>query len=253
MLVCLINSLCSPNLALSDFSKHWGRLGHTNILQVRQSLQRWNSRKGFQEKQHHGDGVVRKTAATIYEAPTHRPGTGLSTFHATQLIQVSPMKHTLLIPLYTHRTCAKPQCWEKSRDLSPGLSESWLTSLFLFLVKCSIGCALDAKGSKQWGNEITPAHLPAQPLPFNGQGEKHSRRERDDPPSAPAGSETRDKDREVWEASQPVVSSEVNLMLWCPLSWLFRAPFNAEFSLLSVINTVNTNFLWNGKKSQLRC
>lgn len=158
MLVCLINSLCSPNLALSDFSKHWGRLGHTNILQVRQSLQRWNSRKSFQEKQHHGDGVVRKTAAIIYEAPTHRPGTGLSAFHATQLIQVSPMKHTLLIPLYTHRTCAKPQCWEKSRDLSPGLSESWLTSLFLFLVKCSIGCALDAKGSKQWGMR-SPQHI----------------------------------------------------------------------------------------------
>lgn len=120
--------------------------------------------------------------------------------------------------------------------------------MFLFLVKCSIGCALDAKGSKPVGvgggvDEITPAHLPAQPLPFIGQGEKHSCRERDDPPSAPAGSKTRDKDREVREASQPVVSSEVNLMLWCPLSWLFRAPFNAEFSLLSAINTVNTNFL----------
>ena len=106
--------------------------------------------------------------------------------------------------------------------------------MFLFLVKCSIGCALDAKGSKHWGNEITPAHLPAQPLPFKGQGEKHSRRERDDPPSAPAGSETGDKDREVRETSQPVVSSEVNLMLWCPLGWLFRALFNMLNSLFSL-------------------
>ena len=77
VLIRLINSLWSPNLALSDFSKHWGRLDHTNILQARQSPRRWNSRKGFQEKQHHGDGVVKKTAATIYETPTHMPGTGL--------------------------------------------------------------------------------------------------------------------------------------------------------------------------------
>lgn len=63
------------------------------------------------------------------------------------------------------------------------------------------------------------------PPPFQGPGENHNPREREDPLSAPAGAATRHKDQEVREASQPRVSTEVNPGLWCPLRWLLKAPF----------------------------
>lgn len=89
------------------------------------------------------------------------------------------------------------------------------------------------EGSRgQWDHPSTLISI--SPFPREGcygQSEKHSPREKDDPLFTLEVSWTGEKDQEVREASQPLVSSEVNPLLWCPLSWFLKPP--AEYSALS--------------------
>lgn len=160
---------------------------------------------------------------------------------------------THFIPILQMRTgmgpVQKSHCWEKqSRDLSQAclapkpMQEFWLPSVFLFLVMCPKGCALNAEGTGGEGSEITFAYLPAHPPPPRGKGrlpwtkwkttvwEKGQARLA----SLCSGSVLNRRKRLRGDRSQPALgqlSSKPHV--WCPLSWLLAALFHAETSALS--------------------